>query len=736
MKNKFQKFLLLSSFSFLFIFFPTKCYADIGWLPQPGGTIVTGDAIKDIEMTSEDVLYDIEIINKEEESSDGISTSYISHVKAVFDMTNLSSQDKTADIMFPYHDPYGEINKERIENIYIKVNGSTVKYGTGSFSYTNDLHPDWQQSGDVAYALTFNTTFKANSVTTIEITYDLHMEYAPKTNILVLYYIMSTGSNWEGSIGEGKFTVRFPFEGINEYVFEEYNDFFKISGNELVWEFENLEPTKEDDISIKFRMDGLEIFNNRQSFIRDVRIQGNSILDVNAISEPFYVSRQDGSGYLLIYGSKVGMLNYEGEKDCFTPYVLPLKLNKENTSYIEYEFNETYPLYYLYLKTYNEIAVISNETPFFEGILDRTFSSPSSVRVTFSDGSKKTFEISSNDQIIDLQGKRSSSVKVEFLDLRPGLEKEGEEFFLIDYLGFSIDNKIQQFSKQSRPEQVCDFENSKLYYLEMFNNIVPDQFQFIEDINTNTNTENILNMSGDFLLIPELQSPFKAKDPDAHLVHADLLGLYDVFYEVERKTIPSGWLFQYDSGNTPYVEFKFKEPIRISRISLYPTGSYWGSYEFIDVDVLSRLGDVLGEGVLSNILGHPNNFRIILSDGYSIESNDLLNLEISSRETTSLKIEILGIEEGKYESYEDIVFVDCIEIETNSEISENKSSNHQKTLSSNNRTESIIKIILGAAICVLVICFIIKWRRKGFKNLTIVQWVDNTMKKFKEKKKT
>lgn len=86
----------------------------------------------------------------------------------------------------------------------------------------------------------------------IHITYDMPVTLLGGPMVM-LGYQLDTGAAWAGAIETGDVIVRFPYSA--EELFLDLNHTqagYQISGNEVRWHFENLEPTLSDNIRIGF----------------------------------------------------------------------------------------------------------------------------------------------------------------------------------------------------------------------------------------------------------------------------------------------------------------------------------------------------------------------------------------------------------------------------------------------------------------------------------------------------
>jgi len=238
----------------------------VGELPEPGGLITPGDKTDQIRMKSEKVVFSVR-------PNDGTFTQpeaqYYAHVTADFVMQNLSSKAASMDLFFPLHlsylpayqNPAYAVMKQA-ENVKVRVDGREVQV-----SYTElALSPPQN-----VVAAVFPVDFPAGSETAIEVEYDVRAVNEGKSSSLSFKYMMQTGSHWAGTIGSGTVIFQFwqPVDSKNAFIY--VNDFFQTKDGRLEWDFTDLEPTPDHDITVTFEPAALESRAGRPSYGKDVR---------------------------------------------------------------------------------------------------------------------------------------------------------------------------------------------------------------------------------------------------------------------------------------------------------------------------------------------------------------------------------------------------------------------------------------------------------------------------------
>ncbi len=223
-------------------------WADVGELPEAGGLVTPGDKTGEIRMASERVVFAVR-------PNDGTFTQpeaqYYAHVTADFVMENLSSNDVSKDLFFPFHstlgleafeDPlYEQVTQAK--NVQVLVEGGEVPVSYAELTLSS------QQK---VIAAVFPVSFPASSETTIQIQYDLRAVNEPKSPLLGFRYLMETGSHWAGTIGSGEVRFEFWRPVESKSALAGANDFFEVQDGDLVWRFADLEPDSSHNISVSF----------------------------------------------------------------------------------------------------------------------------------------------------------------------------------------------------------------------------------------------------------------------------------------------------------------------------------------------------------------------------------------------------------------------------------------------------------------------------------------------------
>jgi hypothetical protein len=153
-------------------------------------------------------------------------------------------------------------NKNEIENYRIEADGISLasKFIKGSETtyvpLPYNLSEDWSSGKLRLNWLISHVQFSKNEEKKVKITYNSRyattaggisddVDYDPET----FRYLLSTGAVWKGPIRKGTITIKAVSTDPDELIFKPSGR-FKRNGGIFIWKFENLKPTKKDDILI------------------------------------------------------------------------------------------------------------------------------------------------------------------------------------------------------------------------------------------------------------------------------------------------------------------------------------------------------------------------------------------------------------------------------------------------------------------------------------------------------
>lgn len=237
-----RKFLLLVVVMLMAFCLPRQAQADVAPpLNPPGANPEAGLEGTQVRMLAETVILEVQ---------PGASVNDLGQAKvtADFTMRNLGSETETMAVRFPLsvNDGFGRFPE--IRNLQVRLNGRTV-----STRRVIQLDPLYAYE-DVPWA-EFDVTFPSGQDVLIQVTYTV--DGSGEIPFVFYKYIFHTGAGWKDTIGSADLIVRLPYEAsaqnviLDEHIgISETKPGGVLSGNEIRWHFENLEPTIENDFEI------------------------------------------------------------------------------------------------------------------------------------------------------------------------------------------------------------------------------------------------------------------------------------------------------------------------------------------------------------------------------------------------------------------------------------------------------------------------------------------------------
>ena len=228
------------------ILFPIPVRADIAPPDRPPGANLAPESENtQVRMVSERVV--IDLMEKISEGSLGEA-----NVKASFTMQNQGDEIETMFARFPltFWNGYSSnsSNIPEIKDVEFAVAGEPVDWRRVDIPV-----PDNEQI-TVPWA-EFGVTFPPGQDVLIEVYYSSSPvgEYP----YVAYRYVLETGAGWKGSIGSAEIMVKLPYEANHQNVIIDETTGWSqttpgaiLEGNQVIWHFENFEPTRENNIEI------------------------------------------------------------------------------------------------------------------------------------------------------------------------------------------------------------------------------------------------------------------------------------------------------------------------------------------------------------------------------------------------------------------------------------------------------------------------------------------------------
>ena len=237
MCKKTCKSLTLFVLVLLFLIPSGSALADVAPPAQPpGSNPQPGEEATQVRMVEETVL--VEVLADYEPESLGQA-----RVQADFVMRNLGTQSERMAARFPIGANDGFFDVPELKNLQIRVNG-------GNVPFRRIIGEDPRYGRDEAPWAEFDVTFPPGEDVNIQVTYTVGgTGYFP----FVSYeYILSTGAGWKDSIGSAEIILKLPYEAniLNtDFGQREFSSPARFEGNEVHWTFNDLEPTREDNLN-------------------------------------------------------------------------------------------------------------------------------------------------------------------------------------------------------------------------------------------------------------------------------------------------------------------------------------------------------------------------------------------------------------------------------------------------------------------------------------------------------
>ena len=244
-------YILIFILLFMISLFPSKdVRADVA-PPEtpPGANLYPGEELTQVRMVAETVILDIRQDPNDE-------TGAIANTTATFTMRNLGRDTESMQARFPLSFYSG--GSDGFGN-YPEIDGITVKINGRSISTKREMQPalanGYQEHPDAPWAV-FNVTFPPGEDVTVEVSYVTRgFGYYPYE---AFKYILETGAGWKDTIGSADIIVRLPYEVSRHNIWlpDETTGYSQtspgavLSGKEVKWHFDNLEPTFESNIEI------------------------------------------------------------------------------------------------------------------------------------------------------------------------------------------------------------------------------------------------------------------------------------------------------------------------------------------------------------------------------------------------------------------------------------------------------------------------------------------------------
>lgn len=234
MKN--YKFVFIILFS---IFLNLNLLADIKPISIEAKTIYPGCKTS-VRMESEKVIIDL--------------YNDSSVVKCLFNMKNLGEQQKL-QIGFPEMDFYHYrliSESEMLNRFKVKENGKAITfYLSDSLKNNEELRKRIDSYQIMEDWYLWDGEFQKGESKTIEVQYSLPYGALYKSNKRFFTYLLSTGANWNGTIGKAEIIVNLK-DIVMDSIISQKPANCKVSDKQLIWTLLDFEPTTDNDIRVYY----------------------------------------------------------------------------------------------------------------------------------------------------------------------------------------------------------------------------------------------------------------------------------------------------------------------------------------------------------------------------------------------------------------------------------------------------------------------------------------------------
>ncbi len=221
--------------------------ADMAPPEQPPGSAISPNGLTQVRMQSERIVLDVQplLATPIAETGSQFDLAMQAQVSGRFTMRNLGTTEEQMQARFPLGDPRGNSDGyshyPQVQNFAVQIDG--MPRATTVISVTN---PQGSDAPPVEW-VAFDVAFPVDQDVIVDITYTI-----TPTDLMPygrFAYVLQTGAGWRDTIGSAEVIVRLPYEARFETVREPTAGAI-LAGNEVRWNFTNLEPTEQNDIFV------------------------------------------------------------------------------------------------------------------------------------------------------------------------------------------------------------------------------------------------------------------------------------------------------------------------------------------------------------------------------------------------------------------------------------------------------------------------------------------------------
>ncbi len=213
----------------------------------PGANLAPGDETTQVAMLAETVIFSL----RPQPDPGHLGQA---DVRAVFTLRNLGQAEERMAARFPLMDPSGIGDGfgsyPEIADLRARVDGRTV----AAQRVTTPNPSTWDQNAPPIAWAAFEAVFPPGQDVVIQVDYTAEATGDQDGSFIIFNYILETGAGWKDAIGQADIIVRLPYPANAQNtpdasaVYGGARPAPALAGNELRWQYTNLEPSRESNL--------------------------------------------------------------------------------------------------------------------------------------------------------------------------------------------------------------------------------------------------------------------------------------------------------------------------------------------------------------------------------------------------------------------------------------------------------------------------------------------------------
>ena len=292
----------------ILIYAVIAAYADVGPVPvAPPGSNLKTESETSVRMVSESVLLNIRSAALDDQTTLRLLPDTVvwgiewlpavADVTADFRLLNQGTASETLKVWFPLSaDLKGEPIWVQIADFQVAVNGQPV-----AFEIVELPNPLGASQPLLSWA-SFDVTFPPGQEQSIRVAYVLPPQLTPGDTVGMEYaYIFQTGAGWAGTIGQAELVVVLPYP-VSEETVGEMPAAGVVTGNQVRWNWTELEPTPEQDFYIHLlQPQHWDVLSAARSAVAGNANDGQAWLALGQVYQS--LTHAKGPGFVRSFGS-------------------------------------------------------------------------------------------------------------------------------------------------------------------------------------------------------------------------------------------------------------------------------------------------------------------------------------------------------------------------------------------------------------------------------------------------